>query len=142
MRFETFQKHCQEVGLQARECSLYHWQVLGGKFLVNYFMSERKGNTVYVQGQTHGVSARPSDAIKYANQLPNGVETVERKHSYQTAKRMLLRKGSLCKLCNKPVSEEEASVDHKIPLALGGLNNRNNYQLTHKDCNAKKGHNV
>jgi hypothetical protein len=46
----------------------------------------------------------------------------------------------ICALCGGYVKLADASRDHIIPRALGGDNNRENIQLTHKTCNNRKGH--
>src|SRR5437899_12829912 len=45
----------------------------------------------------------------------------------------------ICALCGGYVEIEQASRDHIIPRSLGGGNNRENIQLTHKTCNNRKG---
>lgn len=61
------------------------------------------------------------------------------------------RIGGFCALCSKPVptnaeirsgsfsSNLTASVDHIIPLALGGTNTPDNFQLSHRSCNYSAG---
>jgi len=56
------------------------------------------------------------------------------------------RDGWLCALCHKPVDpsfswpdRRSASLDHKIPLQLGGNHTRENSQCAHLGCNFAKG---
>ena len=43
-----------------------------------------------------------------------------------------------CALCGKFVRFDQFTIDHIIPLAKGGTNDRNNLQCTCKRCNAMK----
>jgi 5-methylcytosine-specific restriction endonuclease McrA len=56
------------------------------------------------------------------------------------------RDGWTCALCADPVDPElrhpdplSASLDHRVPLALGGLHCWDNVQLAHLVCNTRKG---
>jgi 5-methylcytosine-specific restriction endonuclease McrA len=49
------------------------------------------------------------------------------------------RDGGLCGICRLPVALEEESLDHVLPLALGGRHERANVQLAHRVCNSRKG---
>jgi len=51
--------------------------------------------------------------------------------------RRKLEKG-ICYYCGRKVSREELTMDHKIPLALGGTSSRENIVLACKECNTKK----
>lgn len=48
------------------------------------------------------------------------------------------RKG-ICGICCEPVGFHDFTVDHVLPLVLGGPHLFENLQLAHKDCNTKKG---
>ena len=55
------------------------------------------------------------------------------------------RDGWICQLCGKPVDPElkwpnimSASLDHIMPLSLGGKHTTENVQLTHLGCNSRK----
>ena len=45
-----------------------------------------------------------------------------------------------CGICAKPLPEESTahSVDHVIPMALGGIDGPGNWVVTHHECNAAK----
>lgn len=45
----------------------------------------------------------------------------------------------LCALCGRIVGVDDRSLDHIIPLAAGGSNDRANLQLAHRACNNKRG---
>jgi len=48
-----------------------------------------------------------------------------------------LEKG-ICYYCGRKVPREELTMDHKIPLALGGTSSRENIVPSCKECNTKK----
>lgn len=49
------------------------------------------------------------------------------------------RDGGLCGICGQPVMESEQSLDHIIPISLGGTHEPANVQLAHRVCNSQKG---
>lgn len=56
------------------------------------------------------------------------------------------RDGWACQLCGDPVDRTgadkhlRASLDHKVPLARGGVHSRANVQCAHWICNSRKSH--
>lgn len=48
-----------------------------------------------------------------------------------------LQKGK-CTWCLKALSGESPHVDHRMPIALGGSNDKSNLQLLHASCNKSK----
>lgn len=71
---------------------------------------------------------------------PHGTR-INTTHTYREAiiNFYLERDGSLCQLCLKPLNMEFVSIDHIIPVALGGLHRMNNLQLAHASCNSSAG---
>jgi len=47
--------------------------------------------------------------------------------------------GGKCVFCLKTLFRNKFHVDHHVPLALGGANDRTNLRLLHKKCNLEKG---
>ena len=142
VRFETFLKRCEVAGLSAKECSPYHWQVIGGKHLVNYFHGKR-GASVHIARTNHSVPGSDEAAIRCANELPGEIDPSKRKKSgYTKYKHRLWQRSNLCAICKQVMEYKNATVDHIIPISRGGMNNPNNYQLAHELCNSKKGDRV
>ena len=59
------------------------------------------------------------------------------------------RDRGICQLCGKPVDKtlrhpnvKSASLDHIMPISLGGLHENKNCQLTHLGCNCRKNNNI
>lgn len=50
-------------------------------------------------------------------------------------RKVLKRDGLRCQYCGKPLTEEEATVDHVIPLAAGGTNGSSNLVVACEECN-------
>lgn len=52
------------------------------------------------------------------------------------------RDNGICQLCLMPVTGSRPSIDHILPIALGGNDTPENVQLAHLSCNARKAHRV
>jgi hypothetical protein len=50
------------------------------------------------------------------------------------------RDGDACFFCHLPVSIEDESVEHLVPLTAGGADHISNMALAHHDCNCEAGH--
>lgn len=118
-----------------------------GVVLVNYYPWSRS-KRAYIAGMVAGlVQVSPQKAVEYAldpKQVTDKYEKlwpkVKRKKSYKQIRRKMFRKGiDWCYWCGEKVTYEDSSVDHKIPLSKGGLDNANNRVLTHISCNKEKG---
>ncbi len=47
------------------------------------------------------------------------------------------RDGWICQLCAEPV-ESDPTIDHIVPLSVGGEDSPENVQLAHRSCNSSK----
>jgi len=66
-----------------------------------------------------------------------------RKSSVIRAKRQkLLARDPHCQYCRKPLSLEDSTLDHVIPLSKGGSSLIENLAVACGDCNNKKGNNI
>lgn len=52
---------------------------------------------------------------------------------------LLARQDHRCAICGGPISLLDAHVDHVVPLSSGGEDVITNLQLTHPNCNLRKG---
>lgn len=69
-----------------------------------------------------------------------GIAMADRRHLQYIRQCLIAKHGMVCALCSKPIeSEEELTVDHIIPRAMGGATTYENCQLAHKECNLRKG---
>ena len=63
-----------------------------------------------------------------------------RKRLPKRTKAMLLaRQDHRCAICGGPISLLDAHVDHVVPIVAGGEDALHNLQLTHPNCNLRKG---
>ena len=54
--------------------------------------------------------------------------------------RLVWERGKRCAICVRKIKDlDDLTIDHIIPLAKGGKNTIENYQLAHKKCNELKG---
>ncbi len=133
---------CGERGLELIECGNGHYQIKG-KYLVNYYPFA-KTQSIYVAGTIGAIKRCNVDkaiAIATGSNFKIDAPPAERKSSYKK-KRMNLWKNGVreCYWCKVAfVSFDEATLEHIIPLSRGGLDNPNNYALTHKKCNHDRG---
>ena len=68
------------------------------------------------------------------------IAMADRRHLQYIRQCLIAKHGMVCALCGKPIeSEEELTVDHIIPRAMGGATTYENCQLAHKECNFRKG---
>lgn len=109
-----------------------------GALLVNYYPFAAT-QTAYVAGTTKGKkNVSPEEAVAMARKLPKLVKDFKRK-SYRNIKLKMLRKSACCHWCEAVLTAETATVDHKIPLSRGGLDNDNNRVLACSPCNQRRG---
>lgn len=53
---------------------------------------------------------------------------------------LVWKNGKRCAICGRKIKDlEDATIDHIVPLAEGGKNVIENFQLAHKACNEAKG---
>lgn len=135
--------------LQVVERGKGHFQIHGKGLLVNYY-PDAKNRSAYVAGTTKRFNhVTPAEAIKMALEPPP-IATADRKvrraKTYRPIKMQMFESASangkkvVCHWCKIPLTLETATMEHKIPLALGGLDNGNNRVLACKPCNSKRGH--
>lgn len=140
--FIEFASLVETHGLKARLCNPDHFQITGGKYLVNYYPNAKRGPKIYVAGMTLGFKGGDAEAIKACNEPQESEVKESRKMSYTKQLNRIYKHTKTCYLCGKPIKREDASLDHFIPLSKGGLNNANNYRISHKQCNHQKGNNL
>jgi 5-methylcytosine-specific restriction endonuclease McrA len=114
---------------------------LKGKLLVNYYPNS-KFKTAYIAGTTGSrKNTTPEKAIEMTYQVPklNG-KVIKRSGNSRKKRKLLIKKGvKQCHWCEKPLTLDNSTLEHIIPLAIGGLDNANNRTLACEQCNSKRG---
>ena len=89
----------------------------------------------------HYRAARRAEGAEWAQ--GGGHKRRARQHgvAYEPINRLRVfeRDGWICGLCGGPVAREDASLDHVIPISLGGPHLYSNVQCSHLICNIRKG---
>ena len=151
MTFEEFSQQVTAMNLTPRDCGDGHWQIRGGKFLVNFYPDARKGPSFFVNGMHSGrryyydVRQAFRDAIIATEQPPPlkshmlkakrwGFSKRDRKKR-NWLRRSLYAKSKKCYWCRKDLLLHEATLDHMIPISKGGSNGPDNQVLACEGCN-------
>lgn len=66
LNFNEFVSRCREHGLEAVCHGHGHWQILGGRQIVNFYPETKRGPRVYVDGRKHGQRGDMAVAIRFA----------------------------------------------------------------------------
>ena len=123
------------------------WRVLG-KLVVDYHPFHRRGPWAGVRGaRSRWIRRSPERAIALAcgsewlplirfKRRPKRLSTHERRSHLRKS---YLRAGGICCICGEHVPPDEASLEHLVPLSRGGLNVPENFGMSHKRCNSKRG---
>jgi hypothetical protein len=120
---------------------------LKGDLMVNYY-PESKKQTAYIAGTKTGKKhVSPLDAVAMCFKAPDIVHQWQRDKRKSGASRrqraaMLKRGIKTCFWCSTPVTLDSSTVEHKIPLMRGGLDNANNRTLACLKCNNDRGHDM
>ena len=121
----------------------YHVQVKTDKYTFNIYPTK---NTIYLNGATSGTKYSNENELLKIIRLQTTKQVSDcksqRKTTYRNQKKHLwfdINK-RICFVCRKPIaSYDDCSIEHKIPLGLGGSNRNDNLALSHKECNKNKG---
>lgn len=139
-------KEAEKAGLSVVKKSDMHYQITGGALLVNYYPTSKK-KTAHVAGTKKGIRhVTPAEAVAMANKAPKKVSGKKKRKQHKSLKgRMFKKQKGLCCWCsllmvmtsddNDPL---QATIEHVIPLARGGLDNANNIKIAHKKCNNER----
>lgn len=88
------------------------------------------GTSHYDQDPAEALEApkrRRADRLKKARRAP-----VDREAIFE-------RDGRLCGICGEQVERQEATLDHIVPISLGGAHEPSNVRLAHSLCNSRRG---
>lgn len=66
MNYQSFAAAVEAAGLEPRCCNEIHWQILGGKFVVNFYPHTKRGERFYVDRAQHGTCGPLERALRAA----------------------------------------------------------------------------
>ncbi len=113
---------------------------INGAIKVNFY-PHSKNKTAYICGTKtgkQGVSFEEAFLMSVTLPKLNG-KPEKRLKNYTKVKRKMLSKKHYCNWCGTYLDLTTATLDHVIPISLGGLNNSNNYVLACNQCNKDRG---
>lgn len=115
----------------------YHIQ---GKLLVNYWPNSKK-RTAHVDGTVGSkTNVTPKEAVIMAFTKPARVKKGEKRdirdEDYASDRRSLLTKSNQCHWCGQFLILRTSTLDHRVPLSRGGLDNACNWVLACLHCNS------
>lgn len=113
---------------------------LRGPLLVNYYPGS-KSRSAYVAGTKKAAkNVKPEEALAMCFEAPafQGAKD-ERGGNSRKRRAKMLQKIRCCHWCGNPLTLDNSTIEHIIPLAIGGLDNANNRTLACKPCNESRG---
>lgn len=137
--FDIFMEIVARAGLTALDRGNGHWQITGGAMLVNYYPQR---GTIYVAGTVGKVRGGIQKAIAAAKNPPKMIAKCSRdgwSSNSRRIRRRLLKRSSACHWCGIALTLDTSTIDHRIPLSRGGLDNDNNRVLACEPCNTHRG---
>jgi len=141
---EQLERLAHQHNMAVRVLEHGHIQITGGNLLVNYYPFS-KNRTAYVGQTVKGIKGcTATEAIQMALSQPKitGSPAKRRAGKTRSRKKRLYRKTKNCHWCKQEFKLSELTLEHKIPLARGGLDNDNNLTLACEPCNTARGHNM
>ena len=156
-QWDQFAEAAIKAGLEPVRLNGMHWQLKGGAMLVNYYPNAKRGPKIYVAGTKKGRYVSGVDeAIRATRERPKVAKHHRDKRSKDTKmnrhrRELLYAKSNRCYWCGCYLTLESteqtrdpkasvrfATLDHVIPLSVGGLDNMNNIVLACEPCNSAR----
>jgi 5-methylcytosine-specific restriction protein A len=126
----------------------YHFSIKGTIYNVNFYPTKK---TFYING-CNAINKKTctyktiEELIDIADGKKNFLNSLSEKNAkrknYKHWKKQLFENIKSCFWCNKELTLETATVEHKIPLSKGGSNRNDNITLACRECNAKRKNNT
>ena len=142
MNEKEFKKQASENGLEAVRCSEFHYQLRGGRWLVNFYPSTRR---IYVRGMHKSFRGDYRKAIATAlseSLMPANAKQRTNNINKKVWSKRVKNKGfstALCHWCKCEIQRKDATVDHIIPISKGGSDGDDNLVLACFFCNSIRG---
>lgn len=142
--FSKLVSAAQGKGLTIKDCGNGHIQIIGGPLLVNYYPTS-KHRSLYIAGTTRKLDhVTPEKAIDMCFTAPPVRQHLndQRKGKYRNLRKRMVAKDPHCYWFRIPLTLNNSTADHVIPLHRGGLDNENNIVLACEPCTTKRGHDM
>lgn len=150
MTFDDFSRKVQAAGLLPKDCGDGHWQIRGGKYIVNFYPFALKGPSMFVNGMHRGkrYDVTIEDALRATKTPPRpsgekagrwGLNRRARRYRREL-RHSLFARDPHCFWCQTTLtllgdSDNRATLDHLIPISKGGSNSEDNQVLACYACN-------
>lgn len=119
-----------------------HYQITGGPLLVNYYPTAKK-QTAYIAGMNGSYKhVSPEQAVQMALTQPERTGKKDKRSGREKNrvwKKQILKTHPYCHWCKTPLTLATATLEHIVPLDIGGLDNRNNMTVACEPCNRQRG---
>lgn len=133
--------HAEKNNVQVFDYGSGHY-LLKGLLAVHYY-PQSKNRTAYVAATVGSIKhISPKQAIEMCFKLPNCTsdKKAKRRKNYKRIREVLFNRGhTVCEWCENPLTPKNSTIEHIIPLKVGGLDHENNMTLACKSCNEKRG---
>lgn len=103
-------------------------------------------NSVFISRDVHSLSTEEWSDYLQRSDVPELLmpdKAFHRKVRYEISghaqQKIWVADGFKCMFCQKKMGDVQLSIDHFIPLELGGANNQSNYLSACRKCNKDKG---
>lgn len=135
-QLDTFRNWLAARGAQVLE-PMSEWEIVRFKAgdETGIIYANAKGGTTFT-GPANDAWA----AFKGAHSWRAAPATKRRQKSAPVIQAIRARDGGYCFFCLKPVTVEDESEEHLVPITAGGPNHIANKFLAHKVCNGEAGH--
>ncbi len=140
----ALKKEAKSKGVRVRDCGHGHLRIEGGTFQVNWYPYSKR-QTLYVNGMNRRAKYScedVSEVIRAAVQAPPRQPVFNKDHRSSNRiaiKKRLFRRTDLCRWCSKKLTMQTATIEHILPIDLGGAEADYNRDLACEPCNKQRG---
>lgn len=144
---EEFERQASALGLTVQNKEKKHYQIRGGLFLVDYYLTDTFLVCYHIQGTySSQVTYNLFDLLEVPFNIPNLPKRSPRRQKREDIFRLrgirssiLKRQKNICFWCESELSFSNSSLDHVIPLSRGGSYGLDNLVTSCLTCNNVRG---
>lgn len=120
--FDMFLRMAQGAGLDAIECSEDIWILTGGAEPVEYYRSDGIPPKKVIR---QALGKRQKESGKISPRARRHRDLLFARHPY-------------CHWCNKKLTKETRTLEHLLPISMGGTDALKNLRLACPECNSQR----